>query len=263
MQSITSFLLTTAGLTVIIAGRYFLFAGFFHWLLWMGHPQKSWARKLARRKPAKALIRHERKWSLVASVVYAVAGAVVIESWKVGGTALYSSLSPADVWYIPLSILVCLFLHDTWFYWSHRVMHHPKLFNATHRTHHISHDPTPWAAFSFSPWESLSGAVILPAVAFFLPLHIGAALVVLTIMTFASVLNHVGWEVFPDRWIRGLFGRHIITATHHNLHHHDYGVNFGLYFRFWDKLMGTDVMEARYPHLDSSAAPASRVVAGE
>ena len=112
---------------------------------------------------------------------------------------------------------------------------------------------TPWAAFSFSPWESLIGAVLLPLVAFVLPLHVGSALTVLTIMTVASVLNHVGWEVFPDRWIRGAFGRHIITATHHNLHHHDYNINFGLYLRFWDKVMGTDVMEARYPHLQKAA----------
>jgi lathosterol oxidase len=250
---IGSFLLTTLGLAVIIAARYFVVAGFFHWLLWVGDGQTEWARRLARRKPSEALMRHERKWSLIASLIYAVAGAFVIEAWKAGGTALYTRLTPSDVLYIPLSIFICLFIHDTWFYWSHRLMHHPALFNATHRTHHISHDPTPWAAFSFSPWESLSGAVLLPLVAFVLPLHVGAALAVLTIMTVASVLNHVGWEVFPDRWVRGAFGRHIITATHHNLHHHDYDINFGLYFRFWDKVMGTDVMETRYPHLQKAA----------
>lgn len=256
---ISSFFITTLWLTAIIAARYFLVAGFFHWLLWAGDTEAAWARKLARRKPSLKIIRHERKWSLVASVIFGVAGAVVIEAWKSGGTALYSDLSTADVWYIPLSIFICLALHDTWFYWTHRLMHHPRLFETTHRTHHISHDPTPWAAFSFSPWESLSGAILLPAVAFILPLHIGTALTVLMIMTIASVLNHVGWEVFPDHWIKGTFGRHIITATHHNVHHHDYNVNFGLYFRFWDRLMGTDVMEARYPHLDAGTAAASRV----
>ncbi len=249
---ISSFIVTTVGLFAIIAARYFIFAGFFHWLLWVGDGQSSWARKLARRKPSIKIIRHERKWSLVASGIYAVAGAIVIERWKSGGTQLYTDLQLADLWYIPLSMIVCLFLHDTWFYWSHRAMHHPKLFEATHRTHHISHDPTPWAAFSFSPWESLSGAVLLPAIAVIVPLHVGAALSLLTIMTFASVLNHVGWEVFPDKWIRGLFGRHLITATHHNVHHHDYDVNFGLYFRFWDKVMATDAMETRYPHLSDT-----------
>jgi sterol desaturase/sphingolipid hydroxylase (fatty acid hydroxylase superfamily) len=43
-------------------------------------------------------------------------------------------------------------------------------------------------------------------------------------------------------------GRHLTTA-HHDLHHKNPNVNFGLYFRFWDKLMGTDVMETEYDFL--------------
>ncbi|MEO0851836.1 MAG: fatty acid hydroxylase family protein, partial [Pseudomonadota bacterium] len=30
------------------------------------------------------------------------------------------------------------------------------------------------------------------------------------------------------------------SASHHNVHHRDYNANYGLYFRFWDQLMGTD-----------------------
>ncbi|MEL7544195.1 MAG: sterol desaturase family protein [Pseudomonadota bacterium] len=260
---IVDYLITSVLLSAIIAARYFVVAGFFHWLLWSDGARSVWARRLARRKPNPKLMRHERNWSLVASVIYGFAGGIVIDVFLDGGTALYTGLTAADIWYVPLSIFICLAIHDTWFYWSHRLMHHPKLFPAIHRTHHISHDPTPWAAFSFSPWESLSGAVLLPAVAFVLPLHVGAAVAVLVIMTIASVLNHVGWEVLPDRMIKGVFGRHIITATHHNLHHHDYGVNYGLYFRFWDRVMGTDVMEERYPHLDAKPRAKTGVVAAE
>ena len=151
-------------------------------------------------------------------------------------------------------IVIYMFLHDTYFYWTHRLMHRPKLFRIFHKVHHDSRQPTPWAAFSFHPWESILTAVFLPAVVFVVPLHVGAALAVLMIMTIASVLNHAGWEIFPTSWMRGLFGRHIITATHHNLHHTNYRVNFGLYFRFWDKLMGTDVMESAYPHLGPQSA---------
>ena len=95
-------------------------------------------------------------------------------------------------------------------------------------------------------------AVFLPLLVFLVPLHVGAALLILLIMTIASVLNHAGWELFPESWMRGLLGRYIIT-THHNLHHTNYKVNFGLYFRLWDKLMGTDVIESAYPHLRSDA----------
>lgn len=30
------------------------------------------------------------------------------------------------------------------------------------------------------------------------------------------------------------------TSTHHNLHHQQGNYNFGLYFNFWDRMMGTN-----------------------
>ncbi|MHA4894836.1 sterol desaturase family protein [Pedobacter sp. PWIIR3] len=30
------------------------------------------------------------------------------------------------------------------------------------------------------------------------------------------------------------------TSIHHNLHHSKFKGNYGLYFRFWDRLMGTE-----------------------
>ena len=39
---------------------------------------------------------------------------------------------------------------------------------------------------------------------------------------------------------RGALGGWLITASHHQRHHEQYGCNYGLYFRFWDRLCGTD-----------------------
>jgi sterol desaturase/sphingolipid hydroxylase (fatty acid hydroxylase superfamily) len=52
--------------------------------------------------------------------------------------------------------------------------------------------------------------------------------------------------MFPERWVKGWFGRHIITASHHEEHHAKYNCNYGLYFRFWDRLCGTDRGLARF-----------------
>jgi sterol desaturase/sphingolipid hydroxylase (fatty acid hydroxylase superfamily) len=60
------------------------------------------------------------------------------------------------------------------------------------------------------------------------------------IATIMGVTNHMGWEMFPRSWINGWFGRHFISASHHEAHHRHYNCNYGLYFRFWDKLCGTD-----------------------
>ena len=251
------FLITFVALFAIIAARYFAVAGLFYWLLWGRDPEKVAALQLSKKAPERGLILHEITWSMVSSVIYALPGAIVIEAWKAGGTALYADIGQYGLWYVPVSVFVYLFLHDTYFYWTHRAMHHPRLFAPMHKTHHMSQNPTPWAAFSFHPWESALSAVFLPAVVFFVPLHVGAALFILLFMTIASVLNHTGWEIFPTSWIRGFLGRHIITATHHNLHHTNFRVNYGLYFRFWDRLMGTDVMESAYPHLGDDAPPAN------
>lgn len=235
-QSIITFLAFTA----IIIARYFAIVWPIHWALWKRTPKK--ARRLSKREPTRETIRNEIKLSTISAFIYALPAALVIEVWKAGGSALYMSM-PTDLWgwlYIPLSGLIYLFVQDTWFYFTHRIMHHRKLFKWTHEGHHRSVQPTPWASFSFDPIEAASSAWLLPVLALVLPLHVGMALFVLMLMTINAVFNHAGWEVYPDKWVKGWWGKHIITASHHNLHHTKFKGNYGLYFRFWDKVCGTD-----------------------
>lgn len=228
-------------LTAIIWSRYFVVAGLFYYLLWGRPEEKVNARRLADRKPQRELVLFEVKMSVVSSAIYAIPGAIVLEAFKNGGTAIYTTVSGPLEWiYIPVSILIYLFIHDTYFYWTHRAMHHPALFKATHLTHHRSRQPTPWAAFSFHPWEAIISAWLLPLVTFFIPIHAGAVFFLLIFMTLCSVVNHAGWEMFPKSFTDGIFGKIFISACHHNVHHKDYNANYGLYFRFWDDWMGTD-----------------------
>jgi len=244
--------LTFIGLTVIIAMRYLVISGLFYWLLWQRPPEKVHAIKLMHGRPGPRAVRREIGWSLTSSLIYAAPAALVVELWKLGETAVYVDAHAWPLWWIPTSVLVYLFVHDTYFYWTHRAMHHPVLFRLMHRVHHESRPPTPWAAFSFHPWESIVGAIFLPLLALFIPIHVGAVLFILVLMTLAAVFNHSGWEIFPRWWLKAWPGRHLITAAHHDLHHKNPRVNFGLYFRFWDKRMGTDVMESEYRFLERS-----------
>jgi sterol desaturase/sphingolipid hydroxylase (fatty acid hydroxylase superfamily) len=59
---------------------------------------------------------------------------------------------------------------------------------------------------SFHPTEALTGAVIIPALVFIVPIHVGVLALVLTIMTVMGVTNHMGWEVFPRRLVEGPLG---------------------------------------------------------
>ncbi len=238
-----SFWTTYLLLVAIIIARYFAIAGFFHYFLWMRPEEKVQASRLTRHEPTKETIRHEIVMSCISSFIYAAPAAAVMFMWEQGGTALYSDLSLLDLAYIPASIVIFLLANDAFFYWTHRAMHHPKLYPIMHRTHHKSLQPTPWAAFSFHPTEALLESWLLPAMAIFIPIHVGAALFVLMAMTVTSVTNHAGWEILPRSWLKGWVGENIISATHHNMHHTKFKGNYGLHFRLWDKLMGTDIME--------------------
>lgn len=233
---------TYFALVVIIALRYVVIAGGLHYWLWMRDPEKVGALRLTDFTPKPKVIRHEITLSLISSFIYAAPGAVLIGIWNGGGTALYSApvTSAGGIVYLGLSAAIYLFAHDTYFYWTHRAMHHPKFYRLTHAGHHKSKQPTPWASFSFDPLEAAISAWFLPALALFIPIHVGVVLFLLTVMTLNAVLNHAGWEVYPQSWIKGWWGRVMITASHHNLHHTRFTGNYGLYFRFWDQIMGTD-----------------------
>ncbi|MCJ8159828.1 sterol desaturase family protein [Sphingomonas sp. LaA6.9] len=186
-------------------------------------------------------MRREIAWSLASAAIYGVPAGIVAWGWQNRGwTRIYSDLADWPLWYWPLSVLICLAVHDTWFYWTHRWMHRPRLFRIAHAVHHASRPPTAWAAMSFHPIEALTGAVVIPALVFVLPMHIGALALVLTVMTVMGVTNHMGWEIFPRFIHAGPLGGWLITASHHQRHHQEYRCNYGLYFRIWDRLCGTD-----------------------
>ncbi|MET0240940.1 MAG: sterol desaturase family protein [Sphingobium sp.] len=192
-------------------------------------------------------MRREVGWSLLSALIYGIPAGIVAWGWQAHGwTRIYTDVHAFPLWYLPLSLLLYLAAHDTWFYWTHRLMHRPWWFRRLHAVHHDSRPPTAWAAMSFHPWEALSGAIVIPALVFFIPIHVAALGLVLGIMTLMGVTNHMGWEMFPRRLVEGRAGRWIITATHHHKHHDAYRGNYGLYFRFWDRLCGTDLGLGRW-----------------
>ena len=119
-------------------------------------------------------------------------------------------------------------------------MHWRPLFKLAHRVHHQSHNPTPWAAFCFHPLEALIEAMIYPVVILFLPIHPLAALIWLLYMITMNVGGHLGFELFPAGFVRHRLFRWHNTSVHHNMHHSHINCNYGLYFNFWDRLMGTN-----------------------
>lgn len=226
-------------MTLIVGVRYLITSGFFGWLTGRVRPGLY--------DQLRPQMRREIYWSLLSAAIYGIPAGLAAWSWdSLGWTRIYRDISDFSLWYLPLSVLLYLAAHDTWFYWTHRLMHVPFWFKLAHAVHHESRPPTAWAAMSFHPWEALTGAVVIPALVFLIPIHYAALGVVLFIMTLMGVTNHMGWELFPRFMVNGKLGNGLITATHHQKHHDAYRGNYGLYFRFWDKVCGTDIGLGRF-----------------
>ncbi len=226
-------LLSALAMTVIVGLRYLITSGLFAALTVRRFP--------GRLKGQSAQVRREIGWSLASAAIYGVPAGIVAWGWQeYGWTRIYSDAAAFPWWWMPASALAFLLLHDTWFYWTHRLMHRPWWYRKMHAVHHDSRPPTAWAAMSFHPWEALSGAIVIPLLVFVVPIHVAMLGAVLAIMTLMGVTNHMGWEMFPARLVKGNAGKWLITASHHELHHQKYRCNYGLYFRHWDRLCGTD-----------------------
>lgn len=177
-------------------------------------------------------------------LIYACVDAFLLRSSDSGASHVYTDLHQHGG--LPCAVLTCFLffvIDDTYFYWSHRLLHQPGFYRLIHRVHHESTDPSPFTAYSFHPLEGLVeiGSVVLVALyASYLPVHVGALIGWQVGAIAFNVIGHLGYEIYPatwhDHWLLGWK----TPSTHHNLHHEQVNGNYGLYFTCWDRWMGTE-----------------------
>ena len=236
-----------------LAGTAFLV---FYWL-W----RKTFlSRKIQAAFPKSSELRREIFYSILSIGIFASVGFLGVLLQRLGWGRMYHRIDDYGWFYLVFSTVLLIFLHDTWFYWSHRLMHWRPLFKLAHRVHHLSHNPSPWAAFAFHPLEALIEALVFPLAILIIPIHPIAIGVWLLYMTIMNVLGHLGFELLPPGFARHRLFRWHNTGVHHNMHHHYVHYNYGLYFNIWDRLMGTNhpEYEDRYDEVtkDHSSLPA-------
>ncbi|MEZ4905104.1 MAG: sterol desaturase family protein [Spirosomataceae bacterium] len=223
-----------------IFGRYVLIASLFHYLFKVKYRAYFQAREVNARPRKSAQHWREIRLSLLTSFMFALIGTAMLIAWQLNLTLIYLNFSEYPIWWFIVSILIVLFLHESYYYWLHRWMHHPRIYKWVHKAHHDSITTSAWTSFSFHPIESVLQAIFLPILLFIIPIHYYAIGIILLIMTTTSVINHLNTELYPRDFHRHWFGRWWIGATHHSLHHSQFKYNFGLYFTFWDKWAGTE-----------------------
>lgn len=185
-------------------------------------------------------LKRELSFSATTLLIYAALGYMIFRMRSAGYTMVYTDLSQKGMIYFFLSILFMILVHDTYFYWTHRLLHLPPVFRVVHRVHHRSHQPTPWTAFSFHPLEAVVQAGIVPLIVFTLPVHPAALFIFLAFMTIINVAGHCGYEILPAWFRNSRLGRWQNTPGQHERHHLEGKHNYGLYFTFWDRLMKTE-----------------------
>lgn len=221
-----------------ILGRYFLMAGGAFWLFYSALRQGFTRRRLRFGPPKWELIQKDIELSIWSAVLFALLAAFVLSSYDAGKTQLYAAIDQHGLVYMGFSFVAVLLLQDTYFYFVHRLLHHPLLYKRLHYGHHRSKSPTPWTSFAFEPIEALIQGLFFVGLVFVLPLHFFTLLAAVTTMTLWSIATHLGFTLFSPGsqhwWSRGLIG-----PAHHFIHHRQHRVHYGLYFTFWDRLLGT------------------------
>jgi sterol desaturase/sphingolipid hydroxylase (fatty acid hydroxylase superfamily) len=238
-ELLQTYLSAWPGIWLVDTGRYLLAAAVMTAILAL-----FWRAGLARRKlqPRRATardIRREILASLRSALVFSLLGTMVFVAARQGWVTIYKGFDQAGPIYFVVSVAVMLVAHDTYFYWTHRAMHHRRLFALFHRTHHLSRTPTPWAAYSFSLPEAIVQGAFVPLFVALVPVHALTLFVFLAVQIVRNVMGHAGSELHPPAFGPGHWLGWNNTTTHHDLHHETGRYNYGLYFRWWDKLMGT------------------------
>ncbi len=222
--------------------RYFLIAGLAYLLVWRFLAKKQTlfnTKSLAHAPLRPSQIKKEIFHSIVTSIAFSSGGLglAYLKSKSIG--MWYTSISDFGVSYFIVTILFMLIVNDAYFYWTHRLLHTPKIFKFVHRVHHYSVNPTPFTSLSFDLVEIFVNMIIVFLFPFIMPMHI-LAFAIFTLVAFLyNVYGHLGYEIMPPKLQRLPLFKYFNSATRHQFHHQTSRANFGLYFTWWDHICGT------------------------
>lgn len=220
--------------------RYIVFAVGVWLLLWVLLAGVLAGRKIRAERPPAGQLLTEFAVSVRSVAIFSTIGLSTFLMERAGllpGPALAKTWGPLWFW---ASLALMIVAHDAFFYWAHRAMHHPRLFRIFHRRHHRSMNPSPFTAYSFDLGEAAVMAAFVPLWMLLVPTQWPVVGLFMLHQIVRNTLGHSGYELMPaTKDGRPLFD-FLTTTVHHDLHHAQAGWNYGLYFTFWDRLMGTE-----------------------
>ena len=226
---------------LLISLRYFIIAGL-AWFIWyVLRRNKISFKKIQSKFPSNKDYQREILFSLYTIFIFSLVPTIMLLTPLRQYTQFYTYPGTYSIHtlYFWVAFPIMFILHDTYFYFTHRLMHHPKLFKAVHLLHHKSTNPSPFTAFAFHPLEAIIEAGIFVVLLLVMPLCKWHLFGFFLVQMVYNVYGHLGWELYPKKFNKNWFGKWINTSVNHNQHHQYFKGNYGLYFLWWDRLFGT------------------------
>lgn len=248
---------TLIHLFTISAIRYFMIAGLAFLLFYKLLSSRLIRSKIQSKSAARRDFIREILHSMQMTAVLAIIAYIVLFTPLKSHTLVYDAMDAYPIWWIPVSVVLSLVIHDTYFYWMHRFLHHKAIFRFTHLLHHKSTNPSPWTSYSFHFLEAWTEGAVLFVIVMIMPVH-PLSILLFTVSAFIiNVYGHLGYEIVPKGFRKTVWFEIFNTSVHHNLHHSRFKGNYGLYFRIWDRMLGTEhpdyvkefdrIQESRFP----------------
>ena len=237
MEKIIEAIISVFSISVV---RYFTLAGIPFALFYLLMPDKLGKFKIQQKLVTKKDFIREVWHSMQSTLVFSMIAVGLVFTPLQQYTRIYTHINDFPLWYVAVALLLSLIIHDTYFYWMHRLLHHKKLFKLAHLVHHKSTNPSPWTSYSFHILEAITEGLVLVPIVVLIPMH-PLTILLFTITGFIiNVYGHLGYEIMPQSF-RSTWAFEILNSSvHHNMHHSKFKGNYGLYFRIWDRVMGTE-----------------------
>ncbi len=225
--------------SIILTVRYFVLCGLFFTIFYVLFKKKLIGHKLQEKFPFKKDYLRDILYSIFSSIIFGIVFTLTITVF-LPYTKIYNAIDAYGQLYLWFSFVLMAVIHDTYFYWTHRLIHSQPLFKIIHLVHHKSTNPSPWTSYAFHPLEALIQALIMPIIVVIFPIQKFALIIYFLLQFLHNIYGHLGYELLPSFIRDSSIGRLLNTSIIHNKHHKNIQGNFGLYFTFWDRLMRTE-----------------------
>ena len=225
--------------TFTMAVLYLIIAGLFYLVLYKWKRKRFACKKFQSNEILTGQFRREIFLTITTLIIFCFTGFAIGLLNQNDKTLIYFHLSDYGKIYFVFSIFLMIFLHDAYFYWTHRLLHLPGWYEKIHITHHLSSSPDPWTALAFHPVEALIQAAFFPIMIMVIPTHPVSLLIFLFYMVFMNVRGHSGFQIFPFEDNANKWDWWNNSSKKHDEHHLYAKGNYGLYFTLWDTWMKT------------------------